>query len=287
MPRWNLPRAVNNLAARLFFFFGTSVIFISILVPHTDPRLLGVSNIAASPFVIAMQDAGIKGLPDFLNVVIIIGLCAIGAESLYITSRLSTAMARMGLFPRSFGHIDRKGRPYVSLIFSGLLATALTYINLSNTGGVIFTWFSSVGSTVYFIAYLVIAVTNWRMRAAFKAQGDNPLTLKYAYKNKAYPLGSVFLFASGVFVLASTFYISLFPIDQPMSASAFFQTFLCVPLFLVLWAGYKIIFKTKWVDPAEADIHSGRRPLSAEDIAFLDAYYAQPAWKRFLTYISV
>jgi amino acid transporter len=287
MPRWNLPRAINNLAFRLFFFFGCSIVFISVLVPYTDSRLLGPSNIAASPFVIAMDDAGIKGLPDFLNAVIIVGLCAIGAESLYITSRLGTAMARMGLFPKSFGHVDKQGRPYVSLISSGLLAIILTYINCSNTGGVIFTWFSSVGSTVYFIAYLVIAVTNWRMRAAFKAQGDNPLTMKYAYKNKAWPWGSVFLFVSGIFVISSTFYLSLFPIDAPTNASNFFQTFLCVPLFLVLWIGYKIIFKTKWVDPAKADIHSGRRPLNEQDIAFLDAYYAQPMYKRVFSYVTL
>lgn len=287
MPRWNLPRAVNNLAFRLFFFFGTSVVFVSVLVPYTDSRLLGPSNIAASPFVIAMEDAGIKGLPDILNAVIIVGLFAIGAESLYITSRIGTAMARMGLFPASFGHVDRKGRPYISLTASSLLAIILTYINCSNTGGIIFTWFSSVGSTVYFIAYLVIAVTNWRMRAAFKAQDDNPLTLQYAYKNNFYPLGSVFLFASGIFVIASVFYLSLFPIDAPTSASNFFQTFLCVPLFLVLLVGYKVIRRTKLVDPAKADLHSGRRPLTAEDIAFLDHYYSQPMYKRIFSYVTV
>ncbi|KAL4783777.1 AAT family amino acid transporter [Aspergillus varians] len=286
-PRWNLPRAVNNLGARLFLFFGSTVIFISLLVPYNDKRLLGVSNAASSPFVIALNDAGIKGLPDLVNIIIIIGLCALGAEALFVTSRLSTAMARMGMFPKAFGRVDKKGRPYVSLIFSAMLATTLTYINCSNTGGIIFTWFSSVGSTVYFLAYLVIAVTNWRMHAAFKAQGDNPLSLQYAYRNKLWPLGSVFLFASGLFVIGTTFYISLFPIDEDISVENFFQTFLCVPLFLVLWAGYKIIFRTKMVDPAKADLVSGRRPLVAEDIAFFDIYYSQPLWKRALTYISV
>lgn len=287
LPRWNLPRAVNNLGARLFLFFGSTVIFISLLVPYTDPRLLGVSNAASSPFVIALENAGIKGLPDLVNVVIIIGLCALGAEALFVTSRISTAMARMGMFPQIFGRVDKKGRPYVSLMFSGLLCTALTYINCSNTGGIIFTWFSSVGSTVYFLAYLVIAVTNWRMHAAFKAQGDNPLSLQYAYKNRFWPLGSIFLFTSGIFVIGTTFYISLFPIDEDLSVENFFQTFLCVPLFIVLWIGYKVFFRTKIIDPAKADLTSGRRPLSTEDVAFFEFYYSQPIWKRALSYISV
>lgn len=286
MPRWNLPRACNNLVIRIFLFYLTSVCFITVLVPYTDPRLLGTSTIAASPFVIAMSDAGIKGLPDLLNVVVMVGLCAIGAESLYISSRVSTAMARMGSFPAIFGRIDKQGRPYMSLLIAMALSTIMTYINCSNTGAVIFTWFSSISATVYFLAYITICITNWQMRKAFKLQEDDPLTLKYAYKNKFFPLGSVFLFVSSVFVLASTFYVSLFPIHAPTSAETFFETFLGVPVFIAAYLGYKIVFRTKFVDPAKADIHTGRRPLTEEDIAFLDHYYAQPWYKRALTYVT-
>ncbi|KAF8861816.1 hypothetical protein BDZ45DRAFT_687347 [Acephala macrosclerotiorum] len=111
------------------------------------------------------------------------------------------------------------------------------------------------------------------MRAAFKAQNDNPLTLQYAYKNKFFPLDSVFLFTTSIFVLASTFYVSLFPIGAPTTVENFFETFLCVPLFIVLYLGYKIVYKTKFVDPAKADLQTGWKPLSESDIAFLDAYY--------------
>jgi amino acid transporter len=112
------------------------------------------------------------------------------------------------------------------------------------------------------------------------------LTLRYAYKNKLFPLGSVFLFVSSVFVLASTFYVSLFPIHAPTSAATFFQTYLGVPVFIVAYLGYKIFFRTKFVDPAKADIHTGRRPLTEEDIVFLDKYYALPWYKRTLTYVT-
>ena len=79
--------------------------------PH-HTRLLGTSSIAASPFMIAMEDAGIKELQDLLNVVVMVGLCAIRAESLYISS-VSTAMARMGSSPANFGRIGKQGRPYM------------------------------------------------------------------------------------------------------------------------------------------------------------------------------
>lgn len=59
-----------------------------------------------------------------------------------------------------------------------------------------------------------------------------------------------------------------------------------MPLFIVLYVGYKVIYRTKIVDLGTADIHSGRRPLSVEDVKFLDAYYAKPWYKRAFTYIT-
>lgn len=138
-PRWDMPRACTNLFVRIIFFYVLSTIFIGLLVPYNDSRLLATSTVASSPFVIAMTDAGIKGLPDLINVVIIIGLVAIGAESMYISSRVLVAMSNMRMAPKIFSRVDKKGRPYYSLLFTGLFSTVMTYINVSNTGAIIFT----------------------------------------------------------------------------------------------------------------------------------------------------
>jgi len=138
-PRWDMPRACTNLIVRILLFYELSVIFIGLLVRYDDERLLATGTVASSPFVIAMSDAGIRVLPDILNVVIIIGLIAIGTESLYISSRVMVAMSRMGMLPRVLGRVDKKGRPYYSLIVTALCSVVMTYINVSNTGAVIFT----------------------------------------------------------------------------------------------------------------------------------------------------
>lgn len=88
MLRWDMPRAFKSLFVRITVFFIGSVILIGILVPYTDLALLGTSNTGGSPFVIAMNHAGIKALTDLLNAVILIGLLAIGSESLYISPRV-------------------------------------------------------------------------------------------------------------------------------------------------------------------------------------------------------
>jgi amino acid transporter len=60
IPRWNLPRACNSLVGRIFLFYLTSVMFITLLVLYTDLVSFGTSTIAASHFVIAMNTARIK-----------------------------------------------------------------------------------------------------------------------------------------------------------------------------------------------------------------------------------
>lgn len=48
---------------RLLFFYVFAIFVISVLVPYTEPNLLNGSGTAtASPFVIAIENAGIKAL---------------------------------------------------------------------------------------------------------------------------------------------------------------------------------------------------------------------------------
>lgn len=64
-PRRNIPRAIRNVYIRLLLFYIGGVTIIGLLVPYTDDRLdLATGTAAASPFVIAIQMAGIKGLPS-------------------------------------------------------------------------------------------------------------------------------------------------------------------------------------------------------------------------------
>lgn len=284
-PRWDMPRACTNLFARILLFYELSIVFISLLVPYNDPRLLSTGTVASSPFVIAMQNAGITVLPDIINVIILLGLVAIGAESLYVSSRVMTAMAQMNYFPKILGRVDRKGRPYWALSVTGLCSIICTYINCSGTGGLIFTWFSSISATSYFMTWMVIPITNIQMRRAIKAQGDPAWSLPYAWKLRAWPLTSVALFWSSFLVIVATGYVALFPIGSSKpTAEGFFQIMLGVPIWITAYLCWKLWYRTKLVNPAEADLQTGRVPLTPENIQQLDDYYAQSAGKRALSY---
>jgi len=301
MPRYDMPRATVNLFVRIILIFGSACVLVSVLVPYNEPLLLGTSNVAASPFVIAMGYAGIKVLPDIINVVLLICLCCIGSESIFIASRVQTAMSKMGMFPAIFGKVDSKGRPILSLATCFIIAIAMTYMCVSTTGAIAFNWFSSVSATTTFFAWMaslprmllssdanrpqVIPITNWCMHRALRAQGDRAFSEPYAVKNKFWPCESIFLFTATLFTFACTFYVSLIPATGSPSAEAFFETMLCFPVFVTAFIGYKLWFRTKIQDPKTADLISGRRPITDEEYKFLDAYYAQPLWMRFVSYV--
>ncbi|EPE02144.1 aat family amino acid transporter [Ophiostoma piceae UAMH 11346] len=286
-PRWELPRAAKNLFIRILLIYMSACVYITVLVPYTDPKLLDHSSkIASSPFVIVMEKVGIKVLPDIINVVLLIGLAGIGSESLFIASRVQTSMARMGYFPRIFGKVDSLGRPLYSTISCGMIAIVMTYINLSSGGSTAFTWFSSVSATTTFFAWMTIPITNWFMHRALVAQNDPALQLKHAFRLKWYPLAPAFLFVATLFTFVCTIYVSASPIGDKPSATAFFENMLCAPLFIFAFVGYKVYFQSKVQDPQTADLQSGRRLLTEDELEYLDNYYAQPLWKRLLSYVT-
>ena len=64
-PRRNIPKAIRNVYIRLLLFYIGGVIVIGLLVPSNDPRLdIADGTAAASPFVLAINNAGIKVLPS-------------------------------------------------------------------------------------------------------------------------------------------------------------------------------------------------------------------------------
>ncbi|KAI1624021.1 AAT family amino acid transporter [Exophiala viscosa] len=292
-PRYSMPRAVKSVGIRVYFFFMLIVIFITLLVPLNDERLLGGSGINASPLVIALNDAGINGIPQLLNAAFLIISATGGLEPLYIASRVMRHMALSGMLPKKLANVDSKGRPTWALFVTGLFTITFTYINCSNTGATIFNWYVSltteafVASTIFMTAWVVLAWCSIRFHAAIRAQGSTILEGKYAYKARFWPVGPIFLGVSAFLVLVGLFADALYPVGgTPLNAYDFFMTYLGVPLVLVATIGYKIIRRTKLRRAGEIDLVTGHQPLTEEQEKFLDHYYSQSMGKRIWSYIS-
>ncbi|KAJ8084956.1 hypothetical protein PM082_003733 [Marasmius tenuissimus] len=59
-----MPRAIKRVYIRILLFYIGGTFIIGLLVKHTEPDLNLGSTAGASPFVIAIRNAGIEGLPS-------------------------------------------------------------------------------------------------------------------------------------------------------------------------------------------------------------------------------
>lgn len=131
-----MPAAVKGTFWRITIIYITSLTIIGLLVPWDEPRLLGGSGAAASPFVIALSNAGISGLDHFVNVTICISVLSIGLSCVYAGSRTLTALAETGYAPKVFAYVDKSSRPLWSVI-AILLFGPLAYLNIISTGATV------------------------------------------------------------------------------------------------------------------------------------------------------
>ncbi|KAH8666070.1 amino acid permease-domain-containing protein [Ilyonectria robusta] len=270
-PRYSMAHAATLVPIRVGFMYMVCVVFIGLLVPSTDPRLLGASGSAASPFVIAATNAGLKVIPDIINVCMIIGIVAIALESIYLPSRILRTMALQGLIPSKLAKCDELGRPRWALGISSVVGTIMTYMSLSGGGTTALNWFISITSASFFSNWAIISFTNFRFHQALRAQGDKIFDQIYGWRSMAWPFMPAYLMVGG----------------GGFTAINFFQYTIGLLVILGFTAAYKLIRRTKWQDPATADLTTGRHVLSVDEIQFLDAYYRRPLWRRIGTYVSL
>lgn len=189
---------------------------------------------------------------------------------------------------------------------------ARTSICLHTVAGglTVLNWLISITSASFFTNWIIISFVNWRFHRALKAQNDQLFTEVYAWRSSCWPLAPAWLMLISVFLLVCCVFLGveppvsvsylmpgfqscaranffLFKGGSGFSASNFFQYVLGLLLIGSFTIAYKIIYRTPWRDPRTADCTTGRRTLSADEIAVLDNYYRQPAWRRFLTYVQI
>ncbi|VUG16789.1 GAP1 [Brettanomyces bruxellensis] len=267
-PRKSLPSATKQVFWRITLFYIISLTLIGVLVPYNDPQLLdGSSSVdaKASPFVIAIKNHGIKGLPSVMNAVIMIAVLSVGNSSVFGCSRCLASLAEMGMAPKSFGFIDRMGRPMVGIGIS-LLFGLLCFLAASPQEGTVFTWLLALSGLSSVFTWGSICACHLRFRAALELQGRN--TGELAFTSQCGKIGSWFGVILNVLILIAQFYVALFPIGAEPSADAFFESYLTVPVliaFIVFYLFWKkdflIYIKTK-----DLDIDTGRREMDLDRV---------------------
>lgn len=264
-PRKSLPKATKQTFWRILMFYMLSITLITFLVPSNNPNLMGSSSydVTASPFVIAIEEGGISGLPSVMNAVILISVISVGSSSVYATSRTFTALAEQGLAPKICGYVDRAGRPLVAIIITNVFGL-ISFIAATDKQVEVFTWLLAISALSSLFTWISICVAHIRFRQALKYQGRHPDEL--AFTSQTGIIGSWYGIIVNSLVVISQFWISLYPLGEPPSAKGFFAGYLGFVILVVFYIGHKI-WRNNWIlyiKVQDIDIDSGRRETDIE-----------------------
>ncbi|KAL8713626.1 MAG: hypothetical protein Q9225_006745 [Loekoesia sp. 1 TL-2023] len=289
-PRKSLPTAVKQVFWRICLFYIVSLTLVGLLVPYTDPRLIGQSSsdAKASPFVIAIKNAGIIGLDSVMNVVIMISVLSVGNSSIYGSSRTLAALAEQGQAPKFLAYIDRRGRPLFAIAVASTVGL-LAYLAASTKENEVFSWLQALSGLSSIFTWGSICLAHIRFRRAWRIQGRSLSEL--AYRSQAGVIGSWIGFVFNVLVLIAQFWTGLSPVKPqygtPISGAqahlrSFFQAYLAVPVVLAFYIGYKIMYRTPVMRCRDMDLKTGVRELNLGELLAEEELERAvwPKWKK-------
>jgi amino acid transporter len=98
-PRKEIPRASKQVVWRIGIFYIVNLLLIGLIVPENSPLYSrGGAESRGSPFVIAIELAGIKALPSIFNAVILISVMSVANSCTFGSTRTIQALAANGTY---------------------------------------------------------------------------------------------------------------------------------------------------------------------------------------------
>lgn len=254
-PEKTVPKAIHSVFWRILIFYIGTIVVIGFLIPFTDPNLLRTdsSEIAFSPFTMIFSRAGIAGAASIMNAVILTSVLSCGNSSLYASSRMIFAMAQDGKAPKFLAKINKRGVPVNALILTAAISLSVFLSSFVGSGKIYFALYN-ISAVSGFIIWLGIALSHYRFRKAYLAQGRKLSDLKF--KAKLYPVGPILAIILSLLIIFGA-NVGVFQ-AKTFSWFDFFTSYGVVPAFLCLYLGYKLKYKTKLVPLTECDFSSER-----------------------------
>ncbi|THH12746.1 hypothetical protein EW146_g7405 [Bondarzewia mesenterica] len=264
-PRKNIPIAIRRTFFRILIFYIGGVFVIGLIVPSTEDNLFvankAKTGAAASPFVVATTLAGIRVLNHIINAAILLFVLSAANSDLYIGSRTLYGLAVERKAPRIFTKVNRMGVPWPALILCTLFS-GLVFLNVKSASQKVFGWFVNLVSTFGAITWMCICYSHIRFMKALTAQNISRDSIPY--KAPMQPFGSWLALISTAIITIFKGYDTFIP----FKSDTFVTSYIALPVFCILWAGYKVIYKTSVIPILEVDLTSGMRVLDEEEKEF-------------------
>lgn len=248
-PEKTIPRAVKSVFWRILLFYILAIFVIGLLIPFTDSRLTA-DDITMSPFTIVFQRAGIAFAASVMNAIILTAVLSAGNSGMYASTRMLWELARDGKAPKFLGKLNKRGVPVNALIVTALVGTVAFLASFFGDGAV-YNWLLNASGLSGFIAWLGIAISHYRFRRAYVAQGKALSDLPY--RSKWFPFGPLFAFAVCTVVILGQNYQAF--LGDHIKWESVFVSYIGLPIFIAVWLIYKCVKKTKVVSLRECDFN--------------------------------
>ncbi|KAL1875731.1 hypothetical protein VTK73DRAFT_9852 [Phialemonium thermophilum] len=277
-PRKTIPRAIKMTFFRIFFFYVLSVLLLGMIVKSNSKGLAFAANHAptgasASPFVVAITDAGINILPHIINACILVFVFSASNSDLYIASRTLYGLASDGDAPAIFKRTDKRGVPIYALALSACF-TLLAFMNVSDDSKVVFGYFVNLTTSFGILSWISILTAHiWFLRGR-RAQNISNDVMPYAAPLGLY--GSICALALCIIItLTKNFTVFVTSLTGRFDYQNFITGYLGIPVYLALIFGHKLVTRSRGVRPHEADFYSGKDIIDREEQEFLAAEKAK------------
>ncbi|WP_180028290.1 amino acid permease [Acinetobacter sp. YH16032] len=255
-PKKTIPIAIKQIFWRILLFYIVCIFIIGTLIAYDDPRLMQAAsdeNIALSPFTLLYEQAGFAFAASVMNAVILTAILSAGNSGMYSSTRMLFDMAKNGSAPKVFSKLDGRGVPMNALYATTAIA-ALCFLTTFIGEEEVFNWLLNMSGMCGFIVWLGIAISHYRFRKGYLAQGYKLEDL--AYRAKFFPFAPWFAFVLCAIVVLGQNYQAV--LDGEWIAVV--STYIGIFLFLAIWLVYKFKYKTKLIEYQDMDV----KPIQVE-----------------------
>lgn len=255
-PRIYIKTAFKTIYYRFALFFFGSALCVGIVLRSND-RFLGEihggeagdakSTAAASPYVIAMQNMGISVLPHIVNALMLTSIFSAGNTYTFCATRTLYGLALEGRAPRILRHTWSNGVPFYCFLVV-MLFPMLSFLQVGEGSAVVLDWLVSLITAGGIIDFIVMSITFICFYRATVAQGVD--RKKLPYYGRFQPYGAYIALTIQVLMVFGYGYEAF----RPFTVDAFFRSYTMQIIAPILFIGWKLIKKTRFVKPHEADL---------------------------------
>lgn len=233
-PERVMPLACNIVPIRITWLYLLPIFTLGLVLKVPLDETVQAGGI--SPFVAAIDQAGVTKLATIFNGIIIVAIFSMANASVFASSRALQAISARGMGPSFFAQI-KWGHPIWALVLV-FCVSLLSLVKMAKDGDMVFDWLLALAAGSNYFTWISICACHVRLRLAIRRKRINENEI-LKWKSPAGIAGSmvailIFLFGLSAQIAAAVH--SPLPKPPPILASI-----LGIIIVFTFWAGYMLL----------------------------------------------